>query len=220
MAKQPKAAKAPAIPEIYQGLDRSPAQTRLCIVEDTDGNFFKFKTPQENHIVAAGVQKLWPNYDAFHDNENEQTVLTYHENLFGANPPKEADKVTNSLMVWYKLCQTATDRTNQGTPKDPVTGRKSTIGNSKYYLGAEDHTKVLIKTPQAQACFKIFLETLNSDKASLETLDGKEVRFLTEAVLKQVVMDRAAELKTRQDPWRIFQYYRPTLQELHILRRC
>ena len=39
----------------------------------------------------------------------------------------------------------------------------------------------------------------------------------TEAKLREVVQARAQELKTKQDPWRIFQYYRPQLVKLGFI---
>lgn len=219
MAK--KAKTAPSIPEIYHGLTRDASRQHNCIVEDVHHAFFRFNSPAENHIVTAGVHKVWPNFNKFAD-EPKQTLLAYHAELFKAEPPKDQDLVSTALYCWFKLCDIATDRTAKPAT-DVVTGKKSTISTRKYFLGSEPNPTAHIKTPQANACFKIFTETL-AKKQEKDTKDMPEdvkktyVPHLTEAELKAVIIERAAELRTRQDPWRIFQYYRPTLISVKALK--
>lgn len=219
MAKK-KVATAPSIPEIYQGITRDASRQHHCIVEDTHGNFFRFNTPQENHIVTEAVQKVWPNFNKFSD-ENKATLLTYHQNLFKAEPPKDQDLVTTAVYTWFKICDIATDRTAK-TPVNADTGRKSNISTRKYFPGEITNDNE-VKTPQAIACFRIFKDALNA-KTATDTKDMPEdikknyTPFLTEAELKQAIINRAGELHTRQDPWRIFQYYRPTLIRVKVLK--
>lgn len=44
-----------------------------------------------------------------------------------------------------------------------------------------------------------------------------DTQSCTEAQLRAKVAERAEELKTRQDPWRIFQYYRPMLVKAGVI---
>lgn len=75
-----------------------------------------------------------------------------------------------------------------------------------YHLegSADDRKKLAAKMPpQAKTCLAI-LEALGTDEIS-------------EADAMKAVADRKDELRTRQDPWRIFQYYRPRLNEAGII---
>jgi hypothetical protein len=211
-----------SVPSIYEGINPDNKLLHLFLMEDVDGNTSVFNNEAQltsmksyQELIAPTIRKTWKGLDAFLE-ENEQTVLTYHEQMFGANPPKDQDRVTTATYTWRKLVSQAKNQCQSKETVDPVTGRKSTIGNRLYFLGSGDTTQV-IKTPQAQACYKIFTETL--DKHGTEQpVNEKPTRVITEAVLKQAVIDRAGELKTRQDPWRIFQYYRPSLLKMGLIR--
>ena len=221
-----KKVKGNVIPAIYAGIDTNNTLLHRCLIEDVDGNFSVFSNEAQlrglksyEELIKPTIVNCWPTYESFCDLP-EQKVLTYHANVFGAEPPKDQDKVTTAVYTWKKLVMQAKNQCADTTTKDPVTGRNSTIGNCKYMRGLDsdgnltDHTKVVIKTPQAQACFKIFSETLEKVGEG----EGND-RFITEAVFKQAINDRAAEIRTRQDPWRIFQYYRSTLINMRLMRR-
>jgi len=209
----------PLIPEIYRTLTREAGRQHQCIVEDKNAQFFRFNTPAENHIIADAIVKMWPNFNKFSE-EPKQNLLTYHANLFKAEPPTDQDLVTTAVYTWFKMCDIATDRTAK-TPTNPETGRKSTITNRKYFRGLEMREEP--KTPQAIACTRIFRETIAAKETKELTGMPEDVKktyvpFLTEGELKTAVEGRAGELRTRQDPWRIFQYYRPNLIALKIVR--
>lgn len=212
MAKQQKK----STPEVYVGLIQDSRNINRCIMEDIEFNFTlcdsfsqieAMKSYEE--LIKPTIAKIWKNFNEFDETVNEQTALTYHENLFGANPPDKQELVTTKLMVWHKLCNTAKNNlTNQtGTPKDPETGRKSTILTSIYMRGDVTEGSADIKTYQALKCLELFRDCIG---------DREEV---TEGELKQYVIDHTDILKTRQDPWRIFQYYRPTLIKAKLIRR-
>ena len=210
MAKQAKQAKS--IPEIYQGLDRNTELLKYCIVEDIHGQFFGYKTAAENNIVTPAVQKKWDNWEKFND-EGQSTIMTYHANLFDAEPPKDQALVLTSTYVWYKLFEHIENKNAFNQTRIPTrAGRKSTIGNSEYRRG-EPGTGTL-KTPQALASLKLFDKALEKDGT-----DHEEGRVITEDKLRKYIEDNAAELRTRQDPWRIFQYYRPQLIEQKLIKR-
>ena len=198
---------------------------------DVDGNYSVFTSENQlrqlksyEELIKPTIDKVWPNYEAFLD-QNEQTVLAYHEQTFGKEPPKDQDKVTTGVYTWKKLVMTAKNQMASDVTKDPATGRNSTIGNCRYMYGLSgeekdgvklltDDTKITIKTPQMQACYKIFKDTMEAVGEG----EGAE-RFITEAIFKQAIIDRAGEIRTRQDPWRIFQYYRAQLIGLKLMRR-
>jgi hypothetical protein len=64
-----------------------------------------------------------------------------------------------------------------------------------------------IHTPQAKVCYQILIDGVKAHPEGI-----------TETDLKALVNTRAAEIRTRQDPWRIFQYYRPTLIKAKLVR--
>lgn len=204
-------------PDIYMGLVSDPKNLRRCLIEDNNGVYSLFENANTleslqsyNALIKPEIAKRWDNFDMFVEKENTQTVLCYHENLFGANPPKKQDHITTQLMVWHKLCSLVKNKAfanETGTPKDPVTNRKSTILNCVYSPGEITEGSADIKTYQALKCLELFRNCLG---------DQSEV---TEGVLKQYVIDHAEVLKTRQDPWRIFQYYRASLIAAKLIRR-
>jgi hypothetical protein len=219
MAKQNKKQIATSTPDIYHGIPNTVQRQNVYLVED---NAFHFSLHNNkaalealqsfNALIKDSIFKQWAGFSAFCE-ESKNTISCYHSNLFNAEPPKDQDHIITAVYVWNKILSVATaDLTTQV----PVTasGRKSTIGNCQYRAGSETGDGQL-KTPQARACLKLFREILNSDKATVEGED----RYITEADLRQYIIDHAAELHTKQDPWRIFQYYRPNLISEKLITR-
>jgi hypothetical protein len=199
-------------PEIYNGLSEIKQHTTCAITEDVHGLFYIWDSAQACHILKEAIQKTWSNISAFID-EPKQTLLTYHSNMFKSEPPEGQALEITAEWTWKKIMSNAVDRrTSNQVPV--IGGRKSTIGLTEYRLG--DSPDALLKTPQANACRKLFLELFKAEQA--KNPENKDC-FITEADLRQYIIDHAAELHTRQDPWRIFQYYRPILIESKILRR-
>jgi hypothetical protein len=202
-----------SIPEVYQGLKQETSWLKNCIVEDVHGGYYMFSKPEDNHIIKTAVNKIWPNFEAF-EKENKQTLLTYHANLFKKEPPKDQSLTETALWTWWKIISLAVDRTE----RTPVTssGRVSNLLGRKYFLG-ESKDDSSIKTPQAKACLTLFKAGLAA-KGTDAGEPGKVIRHITEEALKTYVIENAATLKTRQDPWRIFQYYRPNLLNAKLIR--
>lgn len=209
MSKQAKTHKS--VPTIYQGLLQDPVNTSRCVIIDAEGTISVFDSPRTletmksyESLIKPTIDARWDNFDAFLANQS-QAILAYHANYFGAEPPKGQLHEVTALLTWHKMIANAK---NVVIPSVPIsdTGRKSTILNCQYLPGEESGTGAL-KTPQALACIRLFRACLG-DQLSV-----------SEGVLKKYVEDHAAELHTRQDPWRIFQYYRAQLISAKILRR-
>lgn len=211
--------KIPSIPTIYHKVTREASRQHHCICEDIHGQWFRHDNPGAINVIKEAQAKVWKNFEAFLL-ENDQTILAYHANLYQAEPPKGQDRVTTGLYTWFALCDTAIDRTTK-TPRS-TEGRKMTIGNRNYFLGESKDTS-LIKTPQARVCYQIVTQSLDiktkkdTEKMPPE-LKAKYVPSITEEELRQIIINRAGELHTRQDPWRIFQYYRPALIAALLLK--
>lgn len=207
-------------PTIYHGINTNTAtRPNVCIMEDLNGHFSLHnsrssieKLQSFNALIKESIQKIWENFNKFTE-ENRNTILTYHANLFNSEPDKERDIVITAMLVWNKMIATATADLTTEVPV--IAGRKSTIGNCEYRPGKIKEGDGQLKTPQAKACLKMFRQCLTDNADSYPPEDP----YVTEAVLRQYIIDHAAELHTRQDPWRIFQYYRPSLMAEHLITR-
>jgi len=224
MTKKPSK-EIKSIPNIYQIIvNRDPAHLKLCLVEDVHEGLYLFDKPEECHIITSAIAHKWSNHDAF-EAENKQTLLARHANAFKSEPPKDQSLRETSVWLWYYYCQIAVDRTKNTLRAE--SGRKSTILSSKYMLGETLEGNGDLRTPQAITCLKIFRETINARQDADTTaataanvpLPTNYEPTLTEEELRKAICDRAAELHTKQDPWRIFQYYRPNLISSKLVRR-
>ena len=207
-----KKAKSTTIPEIYNGLESSPQRQNILLVIDHAGHssihndIRALQALQSfNSLIKDTIHKTYQGFNAFAEAPKNE-ILTYHANLFNTEPPKGQDITFTAVYVWNKLLATATADLSTRVPVN-TTGRKSTIGLCEYRLGENADKPNLLKTPQANTCLKLFKEAINK----------KEV--ILEADLHQYIIDHASELHTRQDPWRIFQYYRPELIAQKLITR-
>lgn len=145
------------------------------------------------------------NFDEF-EARPIQTILTYHEQFFKCEPPKKQTKTLTALQIWAYFLR-------EGKPHLPnvnaETGekiRKSSIAGRQYFKGESYGKPHEVKTFQALKCINIFTDALGTNPA------------ITEEDLKAAIIKRATELKTKQDPWRIFQYYRPQLIKAKLIK--
>lgn len=163
--------------------------------------------PESSPTLLRGYEN-WENFNGCWPISN---LLVTHKELFGFVPPKKSLVKENvSIAIYAKWCAMAREVMSEATkavlvPKDPESGRKSTIGLRRYFLGKVSDV-ALIKTPQALACYKILVDAIGTGES------------VSEADFKAQIIKRSAELKTKQDPWRIFQYYRPRLLETHHIK--
>lgn len=215
-----KKTKIEKIPTIYTGLITDQKNTQRCIMEDNNFVFSMFDSKNQlesldsyNALIKPTIAKVWANFRDFSDTVNKETTLAYHENLFSAPAPKKQELITTQLWVWHKICSMVKNSgfvTKNSAPKDPSTGRKSSIGSRLYMHGAKagDDKKSTsgITTYQALKSLELFRTLIGNDES------------VTESVLKQYVIDNGEVLKTKQDPWRIFQYYRPQLIKEGLIR--
>lgn len=137
----------------------------------------------------------------------KNTVLAYHAEFLKVEAPKKQDVETSAFMTWawfVKNGRPVLDEKPKNADGTPV--RKSTISETLYERGEVSETGS-IKTPQAKVCYDLFCRCIGDHP----TVKEGELRAFVEA--------HGAELKTKQDPWRIFQYYRPALIGSKHLRR-
>ncbi len=216
-----KSKQVQSVPDIYKGLVQRPNHRTICVVEDMSGVFSLFnnlaaleKLQSFQSLIKDTLSKTWNGLDGF-INENKQTILAYHEQLFQAEPPKDQDMIITTINTWNKIIQSAKNDLTTEIPTS-ASGRVSTIGTRKYFYGEHEDDAHAgtgeLKTPQALACLRLFRRHMLQGNTENDRL------FVTEESLKQFVIENATELKTRQDPWRIFQYYRPELLKQKLLK--
>jgi hypothetical protein len=217
--------RAQKVPAHYAGLDASKEGTTLCLVIDEHGDVFKFDDGSSVTIITEAIAHKFVGFDMFdtYMERHHDEFARLHERVFHRPCTRDDDLIMGRLFLWKKLVQIAKDRTAKKELKNEQ-GRKYTIGTRCYFAGPRSNDKEqvsLIKTPQAKACFRILMETLASRKEQYEKfrVDPTEVIVpsVTELELRKIIESRAAELNTKQDPWRIFQYYRPTLLQDHLI---
>lgn len=203
MSKKNKS-RAVEIPATYQTLTaptRESASRKVIIASDRSIHVFKdVDVPIPPNI---SLDMVFSNFDDL-TSRQQSVIESLHLEFLKSEPPKGQNKMTTALYLWAWFVREATPHL-VGTKADGTRERKSTISTRHYYRGT-----VMISpenlTPQAKICMVILTELLG------------DAQSVTEGDLKRKVEERAAELHTRQDPWRIFQYYRPKLIELKLLR--
>lgn len=207
-------------PEIYVGIICDPSNLTRCLMEDVNFVFSVFNNRAQletlesyESLIKPTINRVWSNFSQFTDEIRGQTLLAYHENLFGAEPPKKQQEIQTQLWCWHKMTSQAKNNLTSRVTTDPVSGRKSTIGDRRYFVGDGSIQNHGIKTFQAIKSLELFHQCMVEQGIK----DGDKM-YVTEAVLKQYVIDHAAVLKTKQDPWRIFQYYRPQLIQAKLIR--
>lgn len=220
-----------SVPQMYSGLTLTKEGTDSCIVVDKQGQVFRFDSKSQVTIVKQGIHKQWDHFNQFDDDmdKNHAEFMRLHDQVFRATVPRDTDVIEARVYLWKALLRGSNDRrlsASMGKDQVMVDGRKSTIATSRYFLGplANDQSAINgIKTPQARACFRILCEALAKVKQDMQSksqdLDEVHVPSISEAELRKIIVERAGELHTRQDPWRIFQYYRPVLMADKLVRR-
>jgi hypothetical protein len=203
MSKKSKTTKV-ATPKGYEN---------LALPTKTVGGRKIVITPDRGIVVLPGKgSKVPPGIDIdieFEDMDDflkrgRGTAMAYHAEFLKF----EADPKTNweeaAMYVWAYFVKNGKPIL-EGQDAEGKKERKSTIGQTLYRRGTE--TSCAVHTPQAKACFALFERCIEQR----ESVKEEELRAFVEA--------HATELHTKQDPWRIFQYYRPQLMKAHLITR-
>lgn len=167
------------------------------VVIDLSGKFHEYQSAESPIGPEIQVEREFRSYDEF-EAQPAQQVLAYHEQFFHCEPPPRQSKSTTALYCWAWILQNAEPHLDAVSGKNSE-GRASTILERQYRPGVKWGESSPITTRQASVCLTIFRDALGDKKS------------LSERELRDEVVRRAPELHTKQDPWRIFQYYRPQL---------
>ena len=195
----------------YAGITVTPDMLDAVLVCNSQGQWFRFRFWEDRVFIMDRRQEYmnYADYDSgWHDSPEEMEEL--HEKyslLYGVTAPRNAKKVTLTKAIWAKLYYRAADRSRDyttGGGKNHVTGekeRKRNLDGRRYKVLVGESNMHL----QDQALV-VHRELLKFQQIiGRETISEAEVRTCMEAAAKNKI------LKTKQDPFRIFQYYRGAL---------
>lgn len=179
------------------------------LVKGPQGDWFRFQLWEDRVFILNRREEYqgWVDFDdGFIEADMGELRETYHL-LFGGPPPTNVKKVTLTKAIWAKRYFQAADRSTDyrtGGGKNHVTGekeRKRNLDGRRYRMTNGASTEHL----QSQAL------TVHRELLKFQLACGRET--ISEGEVK-TVMDNIAQaktLKTKQDPFRIFQYYRAAL---------
>jgi len=205
------------------------ARLNCCIaISAVSGKVYMYRDEKSITLVESARNRNteWANWSEFNDLVAAKDMVTLATNLGIRLNFKKGPKEDLSLEVWSELCEIADDRRQAPatiSKRDPVNGntikqrgrKPQNLGARKYEftgLKTEDKKSILNDCPcttrQAKKIYEFFVDEYLKTGSTI----------ITEARMQDIVNDRAAELQTKQDPWRIFQYYRPELMQCQLIR--
>lgn len=189
-----------------------------ALVHSQDNLWYRFKDEVNAGTRIMSPRALYKDWADFEVKSTIESLEPLYFVLFDKKADKKllADKVELSVQVWIRLCETSIDRTNK-TTAGGNTGAKRTnhkLADRKYEVVKFEIAADVKLPPQAKTCMEFFKELAAAAKHD----DAKGIFEIPEKDFQAYVVLHAERLKTRQDPWRIFQYYRPQLIQLGHLR--
>ena len=173
---------------------------------------------------ARDKTKEWDGWEHFNQSLIAKEMVTLTIQLGIHIRFKTGSKEDLSLEVWEELCRIADDR--RGANKQVATrnsltgkvekkrGRRSVDSSSRrYVMKVHGNKKKLMeecpcRTRQARKIWEFIVDECIATG----------LPYIVESRMQNIVNDRAQELNTKQNPWRIFQYYRPELIDCQLIK--
>lgn len=187
---------------VAAGLDR------LCVAQTHTRNIYVYPTLAEC-TLSPEARKKANVYDGFEDFCERVSDTEIDE--FAKNFSVDMRDVTNGRLrkgiVWeWMIAKARSERKDMTLPRSERTGvkKEGKLTNRKYIVESATVPKDVKFPPQAIAC--------------LEIMVGMKRPEILEQDLKDEIDKRQDMLHTRQEPWRIFQYYRPQLMQHKLIR--
>lgn len=184
------------------------------------GMTYLFSNPAAT-VAIINPAHNFGNFKEFLAKTEKDTALLeqFHRMAFDKEPSKEdrSDPIEWSVRVWIQLCKTAANRLTEVRADGRKTPAK--LQNRRYELVKTDVPPEMKMPPQSKTCLEFLAELCKNDTAyqALDT-ESRGIWSISEEAFNKYVIDNAARLRTRQDPWRIFQYYRPELIKAGFIR--
>lgn len=187
----------------------TPKILGTVLVKNSQREWFRFDL-WEDRIFILDRREEYQNWEDFDSGFIDNDIEDLHEQYlaaYGKAAPKNAHKKTLTKALWAKMYLKSKDRTGvyqTGGVRNVVTGEKDRKRNldRRGYRALEVES---IDHLQNQALI-VHAALLKYHKAS-------EKEYITEGDVRDLMsqLRDTGQLKTKQDPFRIFQYYRPAL---------
>lgn len=209
---------------------QTDARLKCCICVTVNMGVYLYRSPDSITLVDSARNKKteWDGWEHFHASLEPREMLLLAVNLGLPLAFKRGKPEDLSLELWNLMCHVADDRRSAAdrvAARDPISGKvKGKRGRKKQNLNGRVYTVIDVcdqpmnkkqmlddcpcTTRQAKKIYEFFVDEI------LKT--GSP--HVTEGRMKDIVNDRAEELRTKQDPWRIFCYYRPELVDCQLVR--
>jgi hypothetical protein len=183
------------------------------LVIGNDGLTYLFSNPAAT-VAIVNPAKVYDNFKAFTASTDAVEVTKLHSLAFGGEAhtkADEADLLEWQVKVWMQLCKTANNRL--ASPAASGTRKVSEkMLNRSYELIKSEIPADQKMPPQVRTCLTFFTECAAADETYSKTpVEERGVYTISEKAFQAYVEKEQLRLKTRQNPWRIFQYYRPEL---------
>ncbi len=191
---------------------------KRSLVRSQENIWYLFESELQAGIRIMNPRAIYKSWDDFSNVITIEELTTLHVTCFDKQPTKQElkDKVELSVKVWMRLCETALNRLEEGDGTVKAPGERKTaakLQNRGYEVLKTKVPDDLKLPPQAKTCMEFFAELVSTAPASQDS-----IVTIPETQFKDYVMANAARLNTRQDPWRIFQYYRAVLISSGFIR--
>ncbi len=192
---------------------------KMALVLSQESMWYLFANETQAGTRIMSPRDLFKSWEDFQLRVPLERLESLHFQCFDAKPTAKElkDPMELSVKVWMRLCETAVQRLDGDGTAGQNTGAKRTnnkLADRKYEVVKFEVAADAKLPPQAKTCMVFFQEL--ATKAGHD--DTKGVFEVPEKDFHDYVVANAERLKTRQDPWRIFQYYRPTLIQMGHVR--
>jgi len=174
-------------------------QADHVVVIDKHRQVFVFSRPEAVHIIKDAIIHRFNKWEEI-DGLPKQTLIEVYEIICKKKPEIGMSYVDVSVKAWLTALREGVDRTDASlrVKADGSTSPRP-LGERRYKVTDKPCPSSLVL--QARLVHAI--------------LKRDAVMWIDEESLKSIIA--SSDLKTRQDPWRIFQYYRPTLVKCGLL---
>lgn len=225
IAKANKIAKLIATPDIYKDLTlpTKTIATERSVAIHTEGSITVMpKGYRPLDLEQIPVDKFFTDLEDF-AKQNANTIKAYHEEFIGPVPKKQNIEETG-MWVWAYF-------TKNGKPAIPAPVIEPKPGTedkprarsilARTYTLLMTHEQVVKAHAEENTKMQRATQSAGLPRQALEViaiLSEVAKPTIGEEQLRTVFSQSAERLKTKQDPWRIFQYYRAQLITNKILK--
>lgn len=221
-SKKKKSKEFLALPKYYQEVHeftQTKYQRRILVQDKVERKWIMYRENGLISLMEQGRHREIHGLMDLHDRFSNDDLLDLHSELYGRKPSLKRDKMGICIYIIAKICSKAKDRTEWAIPQnaaasgnmttDPRSGPRQSLKGRMYCIMNEKPPKGIKMPPQAMICFEVLAKTINT----LESEDNENSGACTEEQFRNALMTAQdqGQLKTKQDPWRIFQYYRAQL---------